>query len=189
MSNVQMPNVIIKPKDQSAPKEHPAQAEIRKAAVEIDEGRWIPDPHSDETAIDDLGIQAAIESLLDSWSEISLVKYELHLSPEESPREMRLPKAVETTLYRVLQETLTNVVRHAEAHKVGVILNISEEVATMIVEDDGRGFDAHGPDIERTPARRLGLLGIRERLALVGGTLEIESSPGQGATLFIRIPI
>jgi len=141
------------------------------------------------TAIDDLGIQAAIESLLDSWSEISLVKYELHLSPEESPREMRLPKAVETTLYRVLQETLTNVVRHAEAHKVGVILNISEEVATMIVEDDGRGFDAHGPDIERTPARRLGLLGIRERLALVGGTLEIESSPGQGATLFIRIPI
>jgi hypothetical protein len=56
MSNVQMPNVIIKPKDQSAPKEHPAQAEIRKAAVEIDEGRWIPDPRADETAIDDLGL-------------------------------------------------------------------------------------------------------------------------------------
>jgi signal transduction histidine kinase len=137
------------------------------------------------TAIDDLGIQAAIESLLESWSQTSLVKYELHLSPRES----RLPKAVETTLYRVLQETLTNVVRHAEAHKVGVILNISEGVATMIVEDDGRGFDANGPDFERTPARRLGLLGIRERLALVGGALEIESSPGKGTTLFVRISI
>ena len=136
------------------------------------------------TSIDDLGIQKAIESLLEGWSENTSFKYYLHLSPKE----MRLPKAVETTLYRVLQEILTNVVRHAEASKVGVILNVSDVQVSMIVEDDGRGFPTNGAEATDSPAMRLGLLGIRERLALVGGSLEIESSPGHGATVFVRIP-
>lgn len=136
------------------------------------------------TSIDDLGIQKAIESLLESWSENTSLRYYLHLSP----RELRLPKAVETTLYRVLQEVLTNVVRHAEASKVGVILNVVNGHVTMIVEDDGRGFRADTEERAGSPAMRLGLLGIRERLALVGGSLEIESSPACGATVFIRIP-
>jgi len=136
------------------------------------------------TSIDDLGIQKAIESLLEGWSENTAFKYYLHLSPKE----MRLPKAIETTLYRVLQEILTNVVRHAEASNVGVILNVSDAQVSMIVEDDGRGFPANRDDAQNSPAMRLGLLGIRERLALVGGSLEIESSPGRGATVFVRIP-
>ena len=136
------------------------------------------------TSIDDLGIQNAIESLLESWSENSSFKYYLHLSPKE----MRLPKTVENTLYRVLQEILTNVVRHADASNVGVILNVADGEVSMIVEDDGRGFPADEEQARNSPARRLGLLGIRERLALVGGSLEIESSPGRGATVFVRIP-
>lgn len=136
------------------------------------------------SSIDDLGIQRAIESLLESWSENASLKYYLHLAPKD----MRLPKAVETTLYRVLQETLTNVVRHAEAGEVGVILNVADDQVSMIVEDDGRGFPANEEEVAGSPALRLGLLGIRERLALVGGSLEIESSPGRGTTVFVRIP-
>jgi light-regulated signal transduction histidine kinase (bacteriophytochrome) len=136
------------------------------------------------TSIDDLGIQKAIESLLENWSEHTSLNYYLHLSPKE----LRLPKAIETTIYRVLQEALTNVVRHAEASKVGVILNVADGQVSMIVEDDGRGFPANQAGAAGSSAMRLGLLGIRERLALVGGSLEIESSPGRGATVFVRIP-
>lgn len=136
------------------------------------------------TAIDDLGIQKAIESLLEDWSENASLNYYLHLSPPE----LRLPKAVETALYRVLQEILTNVVRHAEASKVGVVLNVADGKVSMIVEDDGRGFPPNQEELAGSPAMRLGLLGIRERLALVGGSLEIESSPKCGATIFVRIP-
>ena len=137
------------------------------------------------SAIDDLGLQKAIESLLETWSENAALNYYLHLSPKD----MRLPKAIEATLYRVLQETLTNVVRHAEARKVGVILNVTDREVSMIVEDDGRGFPADADDPTASPAMRLGLLGIRERLALVGGSLEIESSPGRGTTVFARVPL
>jgi signal transduction histidine kinase len=137
------------------------------------------------TAIDDIGIQTAIENLMERWSEHSSLKYYLHISPKE----MRLPKAVETTLYRVLQEALTNVVRHAEAQKVGVVLNVVGSDITMIVEDDGRGFLADSLSAAITPAARLGLIGIRERLALVDGSMEIESAPRRGTTVFIRIPI
>lgn len=137
------------------------------------------------TAIDDIGISTAIENLMESWSEYSSLKYYLHISPKE----MRLPKAVETTLYRVLQEALTNVVKHAEAKRVGVVLNIVARDATLIVEDDGRGFHTDGEYPGTTSAKRLGLIGIRERLALVDGSMEVESAPGGGTTMFVRIPI
>lgn len=136
------------------------------------------------TTIDDLGIQKAIESLLESWSENTPIKYYLHLSPDE----VRLAKPVETALYRVLQEILANVVRHAEAGRVGVVLRVADGEVSMIVEDDGRGFPADYEEHANSPALRLGLLGIRERLAQVAGVLEIESSPGCGTTVFVRIP-
>lgn len=135
-------------------------------------------------SIDDLGIQKAIESLLESWSETTSIKYYLHLSPKE----VDLAKPVETVLYRVLQETLANVVRHAEASNVGVVLNVADGQVSMIVEDDGRGFPADYDETTNSPTLRLGLLGIRERLAQVGGTLEIETAPGCGTTVFVRIP-
>jgi light-regulated signal transduction histidine kinase (bacteriophytochrome) len=134
------------------------------------------------TALDDLGIQTAIQHLLDAWSETSQVRFDLHMTLGDQ----RLAPAIETTLYRVLQEALTNIVRHAAATHVGVILRLTDKQVTMVVEDDGRGFV--NPDADRPP-QRLGLLGIRERLTLVGGSLEIESAPGKGTALFARIPL
>lgn len=134
------------------------------------------------TALDDLGIQTAIQHLLDAWSEKAQVQFDLHMTLGDR----RLPPAIETTLYRVLQEALTNIVRHAAATHVGVILRLTDQQVTMVVEDDGRGFV--NPDADRPP-QRLGLLGIRERLTLVGGSLEIESAPGKGTALFARIPL
>lgn len=134
------------------------------------------------TALDDLGIQTAIQNLLDSWSEKSSIEFDLHMTLGSR----RLPSPVETTLYRVLQEALTNVVRHASARHVSVILQLGDDLVTMIVEDDGCGFITAG---RKQPSGRLGLLGIRERLSLVGGSLEIESAPGKGTALYARIPL
>ena len=133
-------------------------------------------------ALDDIGIEAAIRHLLEVWSEKSRIDLELHITLGDA----RLPPAVETTLYRVLQEALTNIVRHAAAKHVGIVLRRGADNLTMIVEDDGCGF----ADPEAGPPRaRLGLLGIRERLSLVDGTLEIESARGKGTALFARIPL
>lgn len=137
------------------------------------------------SVLDDLGIQAAIRALLETWSEHSRIQFDLHLRPDER----RLSPTIETTLYRVLQEALTNVVRHADAKRVGVILGTAGKTVTMIVEDDGRGFATDDAAAGDPPSRRLGLRGMRERLALVGGSLEVESSPGNGTTLFIRVPV
>jgi signal transduction histidine kinase len=136
------------------------------------------------TALDDLGIETAIRTLLETWSERSGLSFDLHLAVDNK----RLSPDVETTLYRVLQEALTNVTRHAEATRVDVVLTTHDSVITMIIEDDGRGFVTNGSGLTAVPVKRLGLLGIRERLALVRGFLEIESAPGEGTTLFIRIP-
>jgi signal transduction histidine kinase len=95
--------------------------------------------------------------------------------------------AIETTLYRVLQEALTNVWRHAGASRVSVILEQADGVQ-LIVEDDGSGFDA-GSGNDDASHGRFGLLGMRERIALIGGTLNIESTPGEGTTLYVRVPL
>jgi two-component system, chemotaxis family, sensor kinase Cph1 len=133
------------------------------------------------TALGDLPIRTAIKNFLETWSERSAIPFDLHLTLQDK----RLSPDVETTLYRVLQEALTNVVRHAEATRVGVILGATDTLVTMIIDDDGRGFTPG----DSSPAKRLGLLGIRERLALVNGSLEVESAPGTGTTLFIRVPL
>ena len=136
------------------------------------------------TALDDLGIETAIRNLLETWSERSAIPFDLHMTLADK----RLSSEIETTLYRVLQEALTNVVRHADATRVGVVLGATDELVTMIIEDDGQGFFTDA-DLGNLPPKRLGLLGIRERVALVGGLLEVESSPGEGTTVFVRIPL
>ena len=89
----------------------------------------------------------------------------------------------------MLQEAIRNVVKHAEAKKVGVILEASALEVRLIVEDDGKGFVWEVPEGAAPVSPRLGLLGIRERLALVGGLLEVETSPGSGTTLLIHVPL
>ncbi len=137
------------------------------------------------TALDDLGLQTAVQQFLEEWSESSKLKFDLHLTLSDR----RLPPAIETALYRILQEAVTNVVKHADATKVGIILEATAEEARLIIEDDGKGF--HWEELEHSAAQtmRLGLLGIRERLSVVGGSLEVETAPGQGTTLIIHVSI
>lgn len=101
---------------------------------------------------------------------------------------VRLPDTITICLYRVLQEALTNVVRHAGASQVQVVLQDDAETVILTVEDDGLGFDTGGVIPRRSSFQGIGLLGMQERLELVGGWLEITSRPGQGTRLTARIP-
>ncbi len=137
------------------------------------------------TALDDLGLETAITQYLEEWGERSRLHFELQVNLGDR----RLPQTVETTVYRALQEAVTNVVRHADADRVAVILEATGHQLQLIVEDDGKGFPSDATGNVAQGALRLGLLGIRERLALVDGILEVESSPGVGTTLFVRVPV
>ena len=99
----------------------------------------------------------------------------------------RLPFEVETALYRIVQEALTNIARHAQATEVGVLLERRSDTVVAVVEDNGRGFDIQ--EALAPGAGHLGLFGMQERAALVGGRWEAESSSGKGATVFVEVPV
>jgi PAS domain S-box-containing protein len=134
------------------------------------------------TAAQDLGLPAALTTYVGNWSKHFGVRARLHTSPMSNER---LPVEVETTMYRLAQEALNNVAKHARADSVDVVLERSAEHVSLIVEDNGVGFD---PAEAATDDRRLGLIGMRERAALVGADLQIESTPGQGTTVIVRAP-
>jgi signal transduction histidine kinase len=102
---------------------------------------------------------------------------------EHALREGRLPGEVETALYRIVQEALTNVVKHAGAQHVSVVLSSSDGTVKVVIEDDGRGFEAGGR------GQGLGLVGIQERLGLLDGRLAIESTQGAGTTIVAEVPL
>lgn len=131
------------------------------------------------TALDDFGLVAALERLTATFTERSGIQAEL----EATPMGERLPPDVETALYRLVQEALTNVVKHAGATRVSIVLTRRATGVGILVEDDGHGFDP-----ESVRADSLGLVGMRERVALLGGTLAIETSPGSGTTVVGQIP-
>jgi signal transduction histidine kinase len=100
--------------------------------------------------------------------------------------EERLPSAIETALYRIVQEALTNVVRHARATRVDVLLERRDEQVILVVEDNGHGFAA---DLaQQAQAGHLGLVGMQERAEMLNGTLVIESTPDSGTTIVIEVP-
>jgi len=138
------------------------------------------------TALDDLGLQAALANYAEGWSERSGVEVDFQTV---GPDTGRLPEPAETALYRVVQEALTNVLRHAGARRVSLILQQSPGQAVAVVEDDGVGFDAESVSAPAGGRERLGLLGMRERVVLVGGTLTVESARGRGTTVIARVPL
>ena len=125
------------------------------------------------TALDDLGLRAALTNYVQDWSKRVGIAAELHTS---GLLDERLPSDAETTLYRIAQEALTNVAKHARAEHVDVILERRADHVLLVVEDDGVGFD---PAAGARHGRDLACSGMQERAALVGATLEIESSTGQ----------
>lgn len=131
-------------------------------------------------SLDQLGLSATLEQFTREWSGQSGVAAEFRAAGLDGDR---LPPEVETNLYRITQEALNNVQKHAEACKVCVLLERRDGKVTLIVEDDGKGFD---PDEQGGGC--MGLINMRERAALINGQLEIESAPGAGATIFVRVP-
>ena len=133
------------------------------------------------TALDDLGLRAALANYVQDWSRRVGVSAELHSS---GLLDVRLASDTETTLYRIAQEALTNVAKHARATHVDVILERRADHVLLVIEDDGVGFDQGDG---RAAGQGFGLLGMQERAALVGATLQIESAARKGTTILVRM--
>jgi signal transduction histidine kinase len=135
--------------------------------------------------LDDYGLNYALDHYIDDLEKHSHIKMDYqYMSTADS---LRLNRLVEVTLYRIAQESLTNVIRHAQASRVGIVLICSAKDTTLIVEDNGIGFTEHEIQLAKGPS--LGIVGMRERVSLIGGELTIESSLGQGTTIRTRIPL
>jgi PAS domain S-box-containing protein len=134
------------------------------------------------TALDDLGLRAALANYIKDWSARVQVSAELHTT---GLLDDRLPSETETALYRIAQEALTNVAKHSQAKNVEIILERRSDHVVLIVEDDGVGFEPGGAP--GAGGQGFGLLGMQERAALIGATLQIESSAGSGTTIFVRM--
>ena len=135
------------------------------------------------TILDDLGWVPAIRFLADGISKRANLP--IHIDSEVSDR---LPTVVETTLYRFVQEALTNAVKHAKASKIWIRAWREKSVLRCSIRDDGVGFDTR-PNQRAGLRKGLGLVAMRERLSAVGGILQIESNPTRGTELSIRIPL
>jgi signal transduction histidine kinase len=163
--------------------EHPARAalaelrelvvtalqDVRRLAVELR-----------PAVLDDFGLVAALERLTEAFTEQTGIRVDFRSALGEK----RLPPEVDTALYRVVQESLTNIVKHANAHSVSISLARRDSAVAAVIEDDGGGFDQR---VVREGG--VGLLGMRERLALLDGRLEIETRPGAGTTLVAEVPL
>jgi PAS domain S-box-containing protein len=135
------------------------------------------------TALDDLGLRAALANYVQDWSVRAGVRADLHTTGLSADR---LTSEVETTLYRIAQEALNNIAKHARAENVDVILERWPDHVSLIIEDDGVGFDQSNGG---APHQGFGLLGMQERAALVGATVQIESAAGEGTTIIVRMPV
>jgi PAS domain S-box-containing protein len=172
------------------------------------------------TALDHLGLAAALQNYVEQWSVWSGIPIDCQAFGFEGTEEgaaERLPFEIESTVYRIVQEALTNILRHASpnspgfdtpsspplgrksargkanrygpASQVSVSLQRTDQQVVAIVEDDGPGFDVQAAMSLPPDKQRLGLFGMKERAELVGGTLQIESTRGKGTTIFLRVPL
>ena len=136
--------------------------------------------------LDNEGVETGLQNYVEEWSQRSGVTVDFHSSGFTS---QRLPSHLETALYRIVQEAFTNILKHAQAQRISVLLERRRDYVLAIVEDDGRGFDLEALLSMRQGQGRLGVVGMQERAALVDGIVEIESTPGAGTTVFVRLPI
>jgi signal transduction histidine kinase len=130
-------------------------------------------------ALDDFGLGPALERLVENHRQHKEIAIDLEIRIGDG----RLPADVETTMYRIVQEALTNIAKHAQATRISVLVTRKQNAAVVVVEDDGGGFDA------ASPTAGLGLSGMRERVALVGGKLRLETRPGAGTTIAAEVPL
>ncbi len=155
-----------------------ALAMTREIDAAIDFLAWELRP----TTLDDLGLAAALPRYVEEWSTHHGIsaRFETRGSVANV-----LPSGLETTFYRIAQEALNNVAKHAQAASVDIILERRDGEVVLVIEDDGVGFD----EATERHDKGIGLAGMRERAALVGATLQVETSPGDGTTVYLRAPV
>ncbi|MBI2907092.1 MAG: GAF domain-containing protein [Chloroflexi bacterium] len=137
--------------------------------------------------LDDLGIKAALERYVEGYAAKFGLPVDLEIAGFTPDR--RLPPHIELTVFRIIQEALTNVAKHAQARSVSVVLELRSRSVVVVIEDDGVGFDVQQVLASPLAEAHLGLHGMRERALLVGGRLALESAPGHGTTVQVEIPI
>ncbi|MFY9115134.1 MAG: sensor histidine kinase [Dethiobacteria bacterium] len=132
-------------------------------------------------AIDDLGLIATLKRYIEEYRE----KYPLNIELVTSGGPIIRQKDLEIAIFRIIQEALNNTVKHAHASDALIKIDVTDQLISVIVRDNGCGFKPE----EKFPEGSFGLLGMRERVELIEGTLEINSAPGKGAEIMVRIPI
>ncbi|CAM3429574.1 PAS domain-containing sensor histidine kinase [Brevibacillus invocatus] len=148
-----------------------AMEEVKRMALELR-----------PSALDDLGLLPALRSLMKRVEKSFHIQVEMHVQGEKR----RYSAAMETALYRIVQEAMTNTAKYGKASQLGIVFENREKEVVVTVVDDGVGFDV---EQALNAGKGLGLFGMRERAQLLGGTFDIRSAPDDGTTVIIRIPV
>ena len=160
-------------------------SEVREMANELDERISELAYDLRPSMLDHLGLLPTLRWFGDRLSQRTDVEITLDVIGFEE----RAPLEIETALYRVIQEALTNVAKHAHATEVRLRLEKQSKAVTVTIEDDGRGFDVEELQTTEAPLEGLGLAGMKQRISLLGGRLDIRSKPGEGARIDFEIPL
>lgn len=136
--------------------------------------------------LDDLGLEAALRQYIKDWSSKFRVIVDLHCY---GILNYRIPAQVELTVYRVVQEALTNIAKYAQASSVSIIVERKKSAVIAIVEDNGIGFELQHVLASPLKEKKLGIFGMEERVSVLGGEFTIESEPGVGTTIYAKIPL
>jgi signal transduction histidine kinase len=134
--------------------------------------------------IDEVGLETSLKNLVDSWAAQFGIEAELY---SDSQGDARLSTEIKVQIYRITQEALHNIFKHAKATTVSIVIDQQPDTLRVVIEDNGIGFAADSPK-KADRGGGLGLVSMRERAALVGGTVEFESEPGSGTTVIVEIP-
>ena len=167
-------------RSESAAEAHAAAGELRGLVVETLQNVRRLAVELRPSALDDFGLEPALRRLGETVREGGV----LDVQVETRLGAVRLPADVETALYRIVQEALTNAVKHAGANHVSIVVTRKATGVHVMIEDDGSGFDPGAVSVGG-----LGLLGMRERVELLDGSLEVDTSPGAGTTLIVELPL
>lgn len=158
-------------------------AELRELVVDTLDGVRRLAVQLGPSILEDLGLRSGLEWLADRVRDETGMRVDLDLRGETE----NIPPTVAIAVFRVAQEALTNVVRHARATRIDLRLDDSSGVLLLEVADDGAGFDVD--EARSRPTASVGLFGMAERVALVGGTLDIQSRKGAGTRVIVRVPV
>lgn len=166
-------------------------AEIRRISERVDQDVGFLSWELRPVEMEEFGLEGALRSLVKRWSD----QYGIHAvftSNEEyvpEDGEARLTRTMETNLYRIVQEGLSNIVKHANADFVSVVFHRQKDRVMLMIEDDGCGFVSDSLTEEGASIGGQGIVGMSERAIMLKGTLEVESGLGRGTTLFVRLPL